>query len=418
MFGCVQTDRLERESGSLGEQRSRRTSSYVSNLGTVKYPQDRVVQPFMGFPFTSCTSYLPIHAACPFSTTQPSIPPPLLLTMDLLSTVRKSGSRGGVNFSWDEVTTSVHRENYLGHSLKAPVGRWQAGRDLNWYAKADDSSAAPGETDQERLERERKEELRKIKEAEEDALARALGLPVAQRDTSGANAVAVGPSRNIGPSEPPADEDEPMKGGLQLTGGGKGGGEIRIGRGDNIDMNGPGGMTSGGGVEAEDEMEGGNIGEMETTMAILIAEKRIRDGTGGTEAAVWRGIVAGNSEEDGIGRGKERRGGIEAAVQTGRVGGSIGVGIRTRYPTPMREHERTGSEDAGVNTTRIEKSMSNDTQRRSLRTTNDAFHCNSEWYPLEVSGISPITPVMTMFVQPRTPKLRDIETKPIFPPVG
>ncbi|KOS19412.1 Multiple myeloma tumor-associated protein 2 -like protein [Escovopsis weberi] len=101
--------------------------------------------------------------------------------MDLLSTIRKSGSRGGVNFSWDEVANSSHRENYLGHSLKAPVGRWAKGRDLNWYAKADAAPADAGsaaETDDERQARERREELRKIKEAEEDAIARALGLPV------------------------------------------------------------------------------------------------------------------------------------------------------------------------------------------------------------------------------------------------
>ncbi|KAF4986981.1 hypothetical protein FDECE_15667 [Fusarium decemcellulare] len=112
--------------------------------------------------------------------------------MDLLSSIRKSGSRGGVNFSWDEVASSSHRENYLGHSLKAPVGRWQKGRDLNWYAKADGESAdanGTDETDEERLERERKEELRKIKEAEEDAIAAALGLPPPSRNTSGANSV-------------------------------------------------------------------------------------------------------------------------------------------------------------------------------------------------------------------------------------
>ncbi|EFY91781.1 hypothetical protein MAC_02066 [Metarhizium acridum CQMa 102] len=128
--------------------------------------------------------------------------------MDLLNTIRKTGSRGGANFSWDEVANSSHRENYLGHSLKAPVGRWQKGRDLNWYAKADDTPANSAETDEERLARERKEELRRIKEAEEDAIARTLGLPIPQRNTSGANAVDVGQQRQIGPrSGPPPGEN-------------------------------------------------------------------------------------------------------------------------------------------------------------------------------------------------------------------
>ena len=101
--------------------------------------------------------------------------------MDLLATVRKEGSRGGRgDFKWSDVQSSSHRENYLGHSLMAPVGRWQKGRDLNWYAKADSDSNKEDPTV--RAARERKEEIRRVKEAEEDALGRALGLPVAPRN--------------------------------------------------------------------------------------------------------------------------------------------------------------------------------------------------------------------------------------------
>ncbi|KAK2069428.1 hypothetical protein P8C59_004012 [Phyllachora maydis] len=105
--------------------------------------------------------------------------------MDLVSTVRKTGSRGGVNFSWDDVTTSARRENYLGHSLKAPVGRWQQGRDLNWYAKAGATAATTAETD---ADRERREEIRRVKEAEEEALAKALGRPLLPVPLSGKGA--------------------------------------------------------------------------------------------------------------------------------------------------------------------------------------------------------------------------------------
>lgn len=118
--------------------------------------------------------------------------------MDLVSTLRKEGtSRGGVNFSWSDVQTSTRRENYLGHSIMAPVGRWQKNKDLSWYAKADDKDAKDGETEEERRVRERKEEIRRVKEAEEDALARALGLPVKDRSSTNPNMIDVGEMRKV-----------------------------------------------------------------------------------------------------------------------------------------------------------------------------------------------------------------------------
>ncbi|CAK7271984.1 hypothetical protein SEPCBS57363_004901 [Sporothrix epigloea] len=104
--------------------------------------------------------------------------------MDLVATVRKQGSRGGVNFNWEDVATSSRREHYLGHSLKAPVGRWQHGRDLTWYAKDKDGDGGDGEVglenkgdDEDTAVKARRDELRRVKEAEEQAMALALGFP-------------------------------------------------------------------------------------------------------------------------------------------------------------------------------------------------------------------------------------------------
>lgn len=57
----------------------------------------------------------------------------------------------------------------------AAVGRWQKNKDLSWYAKGDDSQAATDAANA------RAEEIRRIKEAEQDALSEALGFPVQPR---------------------------------------------------------------------------------------------------------------------------------------------------------------------------------------------------------------------------------------------
>ncbi|RKP27295.1 kinase phosphorylation domain-containing protein, partial [Syncephalis pseudoplumigaleata] len=79
------------------------------------------------------------------------------------------GTRGGRDqFSWDKVKDDKDRECYLGHSLMAPIGRWQKGRDLLWYTKNKQDSS------EEEVRRQRQLEIQAIKEAEADALSEAL----------------------------------------------------------------------------------------------------------------------------------------------------------------------------------------------------------------------------------------------------
>ncbi|KAI0784696.1 kinase phosphorylation domain-containing protein [Abortiporus biennis] len=76
----------------------------------------------------------------------------------------RGGTRGGqAEFKWSDVSADKDRENYLGHSINAPTGRWQKNKDVHWYSR-----------DKNTDEEARLEEIRRVKEAEAEALAAAL----------------------------------------------------------------------------------------------------------------------------------------------------------------------------------------------------------------------------------------------------
>lgn len=84
----------------------------------------------------------------------------------------RGGVRGGKDqFTWDSVKTDKDRECYLGHSVMAPVGRWQQGKDIHWYNAEDKASQKKVIS----------EEFQRAKEMEEKALMAALGYKVVEK---------------------------------------------------------------------------------------------------------------------------------------------------------------------------------------------------------------------------------------------
>lgn len=86
--------------------------------------------------------------------------------------VPRGGNRGGADqFNWEDVKEDKGRECYLGHSLMAPVGRWQKNKDLQWFSKERKNTSTASISS----------EVQAARNAEREAMLIALGHKVGDR---------------------------------------------------------------------------------------------------------------------------------------------------------------------------------------------------------------------------------------------
>ncbi|KAF9537626.1 hypothetical protein EC957_007853 [Mortierella hygrophila] len=119
----------------------------------------------------------------------------------------RGGTRGGQDqFKWEDVKDDKHRENYLGNSLLAPVGRWQKGRDLTWYAK--DSG---GTSDADSQLTKKQAEIQSIKDAEAEAMAEALGYKTKRKKETNVSEKELSSAINKTKAGVPDEHDDNIK---------------------------------------------------------------------------------------------------------------------------------------------------------------------------------------------------------------
>lgn len=98
----------------------------------------------------------------------------------------RGGTRGGqAEFTWDQVRGDQHRENYLGHSIFAPTGRWQNNKDVNWYNKDNNPQDDDQTTSKDLTIEKRRQELMELKLREEEEMNKRLGIKSGQSSCNG-----------------------------------------------------------------------------------------------------------------------------------------------------------------------------------------------------------------------------------------